>query len=182
MKLTKYQARFARALFEQADHAGEARGVLEELKAVWVVLSVEPDLQKTLGHPKVPRAQREALLAKVLGDTVSQRTRDFLSLVARRAQIARLDGIIALYEALLLEREGIVRAHVTTAVPVDDGEKKMIVKRLKQISKMKVEATYEVDRAIVGGIVIRLGDRLIDGSVRFHLQRMSDELKSLRLS
>jgi F-type H+-transporting ATPase subunit delta len=182
VKLTRSHARFARALFEEAASDNVERQIFDEIRAVWAVLAKEADLLKTLAHPKVPRQRRVELARKVLAGTVGPRTADFVALLVDRGRIGQLEGIVAIFEERLLEHEGIVRAHVTTAVPIDDGERKMIESRLAQLTKKQIEASYEIDRMIVGGIVIRLGDRLIDGSVRFHLRRMRDELKSLRLS
>lgn len=181
MKVSKVSRKYARALFAAIGDAGKVREAHGQLEQVQKVTADQPELRKLLTHPRMRTDAKAELVGKLFSQDVSPETLRLLTLLARRGRFGALPGIISVLDAMLLDAEGIARAHVTTAVPIDDGQKQMILDRLGHLTRRTIELSTEIDPKLIGGIVIRVGDRLIDGSVRYHLERLREGLKSLRI-
>jgi F-type H+-transporting ATPase subunit delta len=182
MKIPRIARKYARAFFESVGATAAAREKLDELSAAAAALEVEgASALKLLTHPRLSPANKTELVGKLFTGRMSEPALQLLMVLARRNRFRALSGILVVLEELVLAAEGIQRAHVTTAVPLDDGQRRMIVERLAGITGKTIRMTEGVDRAVIGGIVIRIGDRLIDGSVRFHLAKMRDGLKAVRI-
>lgn len=183
MKVSKTSRKYARALFEALGDPGKARLAVHELEQVDKVLTGEnPELRRVLKHPQIPGDRKAELVAKLFGSKVSDTALRLLTLLARRGRIAALPGIVHLLDRLVLESEGVARAEVTTAIPMTDGQREMVHKRVGQLVDRKIELHTKVDPKLIGGIVIKVGDRLIDGSVRFHLEQLREGMKALRIA
>jgi F-type H+-transporting ATPase subunit delta len=97
-------------------------------------------------------------------------------LLLRRGRIDLLPQVAQEFRALYEKRAGIVRATVISAAPLAEDEQRALRERLGQMTSGRVEMTVEVDPAILGGVIVRLGDRMIDGSVRGRLERLRSRL------
>ena len=96
----------------------------------------------------------------------------------RRGRIDDLAQVAAEFGRLVDQRNGIVHATATSALPLDTAEMKKLTARLEQMTGGTVELTVEIDPSLLGGLVVRVGDRLIDGSVRGRLERLRTQLVS----
>jgi F-type H+-transporting ATPase subunit delta len=183
MKVSKTSRKYAKALFEVLGDAGKARLAQHELEQVDKVISGgDPELRRLLTHPQIKGDRKAELVTRIFGAKVSEQTLRVLTLLARRSRITALPGIVQVLDKMVLEAEGVARAEVTTAIPMDDGQKDMVHKRIGQLVGLKIELHTKVDPKLIGGIVIKVGDRLIDGSVRYHLEQLREGMKSLRIA
>ena len=180
-KDTRILGRYARAIFGVALAAGEERTVLDELAMVARVIAADHTLVSLLEHPHVTFEHKVALLVDGCGGGLSARAGHVLELLARRNRLADLPDLVPLVEKLVLDHEGVIRAQVSTAIELADEQKSMIVSRLETVMHKRIEATFKVDPKLIGGIVVWIGDRQIDGSIRHHLQKMESILKSIRV-
>ena len=135
------------------------------------------ELEGTLANPAIPLDQRIAA-AEGVYSSLSQPVRNLVLLLVRRGRIEQLPRVAAEFRRLDDRRQGIVHATATSAAPLDADEVKAIVARLEQITGGKVELETGIDRDLLGGVVVRVGDRLIDGSVRGRLERLRHQLAS----
>jgi F-type H+-transporting ATPase subunit delta len=117
----------------------------------------------------------ESAIARHIGDVLPE-VADFACLLARNNKEAILSEIAAEYSRLLDEYYGVRQAEVTTAVPLDDDARHLIETRLREIAGSSFTLDERVDPTIVGGIVVRVGDRIIDRSVRARLQALRDSV------
>ena len=117
----------------------------------------------------------EAAITSHIGDVLPE-VADFACLLARNNKEAILPEIAAEYSRLLNEYYGVRQAEVTTAVPLDEGGRRLIENRLRAIAGSSFTLDEHVDPSIVGGIVLRIGDRVIDRSVRARLQALHDSI------
>ncbi|MFN2568206.1 MAG: F0F1 ATP synthase subunit delta [Candidatus Dormibacteria bacterium] len=166
--------RYARAFFELARDAGEVEGWGDHLAAAQAALA-DPQVAATLSNPRVSTAQRVEITQEV-GRITSAPTANLLRLLVERGRVGLLPGIVTAYRSLADADSGVVRAGVTTALPVDAALRSAINKALAERLGTDVEIEVTQDGAILGGLVIRIGDRVIDNSVRTHLQQLQAAL------
>lgn len=166
--------RYAEAYFELARDAKDIPAWRAELAAVTDALLSER-VAPALTNPKLSLAERTRLGLQLL-DGASDPARNLARLLIERRRIGMLPGILSHYDALADREAGVVRAEVTAAVAVDTRLEKEIGEALAKKIGKSVETTVLSDPSIVGGLVIRIGDRVIDDSVRTHLQQLQAAL------
>lgn len=137
-----------------------------------------PELTRVLADPALAFGSRRTVAEQVLGDAVTDGPRNLVLLLVRRGRIELLPDVAAHLRRLYDQREGIVKATVTSAAPLTEAETIALRERLAGMTGGRVDLSVEVDPAILGGVMVRLGDRLIDGSVRGRLERLRTRLAS----
>jgi len=135
-------------------------------------------LARILGNPALPIAARSQLLRTVLGESVSGPVLNLALLLLQRGRIDLLPRVAAEIARLDDLRLGVVHATATSAAPLLPDEVRAMTARLEGLTGGRVELTTSVDPSLLGGVVVRLGDRLIDGSVRGRLERLRSHLAS----
>ncbi len=135
----------------------------------------DPETQAILENPRVPLSLKKQLLAEKL-EGQNQMVLNLAFLLATRGKTLLAPDIAAAYEDLLNHHYGLQPAEVTTAVPLDEAEKEKLVKYLSDVTGKKVLVTTRVDPGIIGGLVARAGDQLIDGSIRSRLAELKRSL------
>jgi F-type H+-transporting ATPase subunit delta len=176
MALTRSTARrYAEAAFEIAERDGTLSDWLAALDASEARLS-SPEVLRALGSPALPAERREALLDRLLERSVEGAPRSLLALLVRRGRIEQLPAVTTEFRRLYRRREGIVEAEVTSAVPLADATLASLQERLSAGTGRRVELTQRTDAELLGGLQVRVGDRLIDGSVRGRLERLRSRL------
>lgn len=166
---------YAEAMFKLAESDGEFDAwstLLERLNAA----VAHDDVRACAGNPNVRASQLTELLVSVMGDSVSAEARNFIQLIVANRRLAAVPEIHELYEALRREREGVVEAEIATAFPLEDAQLRVLVSDLERRFKRKVEPRVSVDKELIGGVRIAVGDEVIDGSVRGKLAVMSTAL------
>ena len=166
--------RYAQAYFDLAQQAGQIDAWGRELERVAEALS-DPQVARALANPRLRGAQRAELAAALLEGATPQ-AGNLVRLLIERGRIAALPQVVVHYRRLADRASGVVRAEVTTAVAVSEAEAARIKSTLSERLGGAVETTVAQDPDILGGLVIRVGDRVIDGSVRTRLQQLRTAL------
>jgi len=178
MALTRSTARrYAEAAFEIADRDDTMEAWLAALSIAEDRLT-RPDVTRLLANPAIPLLTRVEVLDRVLGEDVSGAPRNLLALLVRRGRTDQLPAVAREFRRLHARREGIVEALVTSAAPLDDAEQAALGQRLTVLTGGRVDVRRIVDPDLLGGLQVRLGDRLIDGSVRGRLERLRSKLST----
>lgn len=133
------------------------------------------DFAVFLESPQVPEAVKYHGVQTVLRDA-GDLARNLLSVLVAHRQARLVRDIREQFRRLVDDHQGVARAEIVTAVPLDGGQKSRIAEELGKLIKKKVVSTERVDPAILGGLVARVGDRLIDGSSKTRLESMRDAL------
>lgn len=168
--------RYAQAAFEIALEKGDPDGWLDDLTLIARSLE-ERDFSELLDAPQVSAAQKISIIGDALGGSVGELPLNLLSLLASRNAATSMPAVVERYQQLLDAHRGIERAEVVSAVPLDDRQLKKIAELLKTMVESKeVRLTSRVEPQILGGLVARVGDRLIDGSTLTRLRTMEREL------
>jgi len=176
MAVTRSTARrYAEAAFEIAERDDSMAAWLAGLEIAEMRLMV-PEAARVLASPAIPAAAREGLLDRLLAADVTGAPRNLLALLVRRGRFEELPSVAAEFRRLHRRREGIVEAVVTSATPLDASEIAELEERLAATAGARVELSQTVDASLIGGLQVRVGDRLIDGSVRGRLERLRARL------
>ncbi|HXA28950.1 MAG TPA: F0F1 ATP synthase subunit delta [Candidatus Angelobacter sp.] len=166
--------RYAHAYFDLAKQARDIPGWRRALDEVVTILSA-PDVATALHDPRIPQHERGRLVAELLANAQPP-ARNLARLLAERGRAAVLPLVLEQYDALADRYSGVLRAEVVTAVPVDAQLEQRIRKQLAEKLGGDVQTTVRQDPSIVGGLVIRIGDRVIDGSIRTRLEQLQAAL------
>ena len=172
-------ARYAEALYEIAEREKAVDAIEEELKAVETVIKDNRDLQKILYHPRITPEDKQDLLNQLFSGKVSTVTMEFLKLLVERQREQYLSDIVSHYAILANKARNITEAKISSAVELTAEEREQMAQLLNKITGIKVETSYSVDPSLVGGVVVRIGDRVIDGSIRTRLATLREHIRQI---
>ncbi len=175
MRVRSSARRYAEAAFEIADRDGTLEGWLKDLETAATSLG-EGEAAHLLANPAIAFDDRADVVNQVLGKRVSEKAGNLVLLLVRRGRIELLPRVASEYRRLYDRREGIVEATVISATELEKDELAAIRSRIGELTSGKVEVSTRVDPSILGGVIIQLGDQLIDGSVRGRLERLRNQL------
>jgi F-type H+-transporting ATPase subunit delta len=166
--------RYAEAAYAIARDHGTQDQWRDDIASIAELLR-HPQAAAYLDDAKVRDEDKARLLERALD--ISPLGMNLAKLLLQRGRLALAPAILAEYDRMLDAERGIARAHVTTAVPLGPAEERAVAERLRQlVGAREVRLETEVDPALIGGMVARIGDRLIDGSVRTRLQELKRSL------
>lgn len=141
-------------------------------------VAADPQVAVLAGNPGVPAERVADLIVAVCGDKLNAEGVNFVQLLAENKRFAALPEIAALYEEIKAAQEGVLEARITTAYPLSEAQMAGLVAKLETKFGHKVEATQAVDAELIGGVVIQVGDEVMDASVRGKLADMAATLKA----
>jgi len=166
---------YAEAVFRLAQERGElARW--SEMLALLAAVAADERIVPLAMDPRVPRERLVTLLLDICGDGLNVHGSNFVRLLAENRRIQLLPEIRALFETLSAEAEGRVEATVISAFPLDQAQQAKLAQALKRKLGREVSLTTQIDRGLLGGVVIRAGDLVIDGSASGRLRALASHL------
>ena len=178
---TGVAGRYASALFELADSSKSLDQVAQDLATFRKMVAESTDLARLIASPVIPRAlQGKALLAVLDAAGISGLTRNFVGTVAANGRARDLPAMASAFLAELAARRGETTATVTSAVPLSPAQLQQLSDALRSVlgsNKVSIDARVEPD--ILGGLVVKVGSRLFDSSVRSKLQRLQLAMKGV---
>jgi F-type H+-transporting ATPase subunit delta len=166
--------RYADATFAVARRDNDVQGWLRDLQMA-VDTVTQPDIANFFRDPKVSREEKIETVGRTF-QSMRPHVVNLLRILAARDRVHLLPTILQELSTLDREARGILEARVTVARSIDQREQDEVRRRLEQLTGKTVEVRTDVDPSILGGIVVRMGDRLIDASVAGRLQRLRQEL------
>jgi F-type H+-transporting ATPase subunit delta len=172
------QGRYASALFDLASEKGFVSAVEGDLDTLGAAIKGTPDFAALIRNPRVSRddaAKAIDAVAGVLG--TSPLTRNFLGVLAANGRLGALPEIVRAFAAIAAAQRGEVTAEVTSAHPLSDDQLSALAAKLKAREGKEVKIKPAVDPAILGGLVVRIGSRQIDGSIRTRLNSLAQAMK-----
>jgi F-type H+-transporting ATPase subunit delta len=170
--------RYAIALFELANEQKQLDAVGESLAALTQALAESDDFRALTTSPLVGREQAlqaVAATAQVMG--LDPITANFLGVLARNRRLAQLGNVIRAFNTLAARHRGEITAEVTSPHTLDDGQVDAIRKNLRTRYGSDIALDLSVDPAILGGLVVKIGSRMIDGSIRTKLNGLASAMK-----
>jgi len=175
-KDTRVARRYSSALFDIAVRDNTVEVITADLDLIERFVREVPYLRAVLLQPLVSDAQKIKVLSDAFGDRTTATTLNFLYLLVRKRRENLIDEVIAEYRKLADEKAERVTAHIQSAIPLTESQVKAITKALEVRTGKNVRVTTEVSTDIVGGLLVRIGDHVIDGTIRGRLQRVHQQL------
>jgi F-type H+-transporting ATPase subunit delta len=169
--------RFAEAAFEVGTRDGTLQTWRTELDASAARLGGD-EAMDVLSNPAIPVDQRHNAVTGLLEGIASQPVQNLIQLLLKRGRIEQLPRVAAEFRRLDDRRQGITHATATSATALTPDEIRELTARLEQSTGGRIALDVQVDPSLLGGLVVRVGDRLIDGSVRGRLERLRNQLIS----
>ena len=173
---------YGEALFGIAMEENKAVPFLEEVEGIRKILYENPQFDKMMLHPAIPKQEKLKCIEQVFEGRISKEITGFLKIVVQKERYRDLQDIFQYFIDKVKEVQKIGIAHVTTAVELSEKQKKQVKKRLLDTTDYRtMEMHYQVDPQIIGGMIIRIGDRVVDSSIRTKLEDMKKQLLNIQL-
>lgn len=173
-------SKYAEALIEIViDTPDTANAIANDLKLITQVVDSTPDFTIILNHPSVSSEEKKRLLTALFSGNVQELTIRLLDLLADKRRLELLPYIEQEYRALLRQRKGIVTASVTSAERLPDEAVERIKSRLEKLLSKELDLELKIDGSLIGGMVLKVGDRILDGSLKGKIQALERSLRSL---
>ena len=170
--------RYATALFELAVDRGVIDEVANDLRQLQTMIDKSADLRRLIQSPLFSRTQQSDAMAAVLTSAgLSELVRNFIGVVAGNRRLFALEGMIGAYRGLVAQHRGEVTAEITSATPLSESQRSAVEQALKQAIGSNVAIDIEIDLNLIGGMVVRVGSRMVDSSLRTKLQRLQLAMK-----
>jgi F-type H+-transporting ATPase subunit delta len=180
MRDTTIARNYAETLLTLATRAQNRAAWGKTLDDIAAGVRTDPTLRHFLESPRVSAAQKNEVLSKALGDRIPRLFLNFLRMLVRNRRQMLLPEIATEYRALLDQAEGRVHAAVTVAKPVSEAEIGTISEQLSRVLGRSVIPEIRVNPGIIGGVVVRVGDTVMDGSIRRRLQTLRGKMLTPR--
>lgn len=173
-------ARYALALYELADEGKVLDDVAADLTALRQLLTDSAEFARLIRSPVLTRADQSRGVLAVLDKAGAHAlTSKFLGVLAANRRLFALPQMIEAFLAELARRRGEVAARVTSAVPLAEDEVASVTEALRKVVGQKVTVDLTVDPSLIGGLIVRVGSRMIDSSLRTKLQRLQFAMKGI---
>ncbi len=172
--------RYAVALFEIAEESGALESVEGHLGLLQEAMGISEDLRALIASPIASREQQGAALAAIcdkmeIGAPVSA----VIGLMAAKRRLFVLPDMIGIFNQLLADKRGIVSAEVTSATPLTDAQRKSLEDTIKKSVGADIALDVTVDESLIGGLVVKVGSRMIDTSIRSKLASLQTAMKEV---
>ena len=175
-------ATYGEALFELAAENNKEEEFLGEITALKGILKENPEFGSLMNHPKILKEEKLKVLEDVFSGRISRELLGFLHLVVAKDRYGEIDGILDFFIGKVKQHQGIGIANVATAVSLNEDQKKEIENKLLATTPFdRMEMHYQVEEDLIGGMVIRIGDRVVDSSVKTKLFELQRELLKVQL-
>jgi F-type H+-transporting ATPase subunit delta len=170
--------RYASALFDLAQEEGKVDAIASELGRFAALIDGSPDLKGFIKNPVFTAAEQLAAVSALLAKAkITGLGANFIKVVASKRRLFAIEGMVRGYRALVAEARGIVAAEVTVAEAMNDKNKQAVKDALAALTGKSVDVVEKIDPAIIGGLVVKMGSKMVDASVRTKLNSMKLAMK-----
>ena len=170
--------RYAAALYAHADETGALDAVVSEMESLGRLIDISPEFRRLIESPLIDVATAtKAVLAVLEQQGFGKQVRDFAGVIATNRRLRALREIVTAFATLVADRRGIITAHVGSAVPLSDVQRQQLRARLIEAGYGNVNIQEQVQPDLLGGLIVRIGARLYDTSLKSRLQRLQYAMK-----
>lgn len=169
--------RYAKALHEEAESQGRVEKIDEDVALIQESLDNARELERFFTSPIVGREKKENVVEALFEERLDGLTYRFLLLLVQKNRESLIREVARAYLTLRDEQRNIVEAHVRTADPLEEGERERLQARLEQMTDHRIRLRVQEDSDLIGGLVVRVKDRVYDGSVQNHLENLRGRME-----
>ena len=170
------------ALFELALEEDRIDDYVAEVDAMLTIFRDNPELSKLLNHPKISKEEKITVVGQIFEGKISKELLGLINMIVEKDRNNAMEDIFKYFIDRVKEYKNIGVAKVTSAVELSDAQKSQVEKRLLETTGyVKFEISYDVDKDLIGGLVIRIGDRVVDSSIRTRLYELTKELNKIQM-
>ena len=171
--------RYAEALFQLSEEENITKEIYNELHSVLNIIKSNKDLDNVLKSPLVAKAEKVQLIETLFNNKINNNLKNFLKILVEKGRISSLKSIELTFKQLLNDRDNIIEGTVISAIPLTDEKVKELEEKLSKKYNKNVTLENKVDKTILGGVLVRLGNTQIDGSVKTRLDNIKDQLSQV---
>lgn len=168
--------RYGQALFDLAQEASQLAEREQEIRNVLAALEEDNELMIILNHPKISKGERIELVKSIFASNTSDDLVGFFVLAVEKGRQESIIDILRYALSKMEEHNGFLTAYVKSAVALTDDDKKTIISKLEAQTKQKITLETSVDKTLIGGLQIRINDRIVDNTVKETLHRMARDV------
>lgn len=170
---------YSEALFEVALEEEKIDLFLQELEFIIETFKTYPEFHELFKSPLVKVNEKKEVLNQVFGDKLSKEMTNFLKIILDKSRAHYIEPIKWEYERMVNRHKGIVKAVATTAIPLSDEEKMNLQNKLSNLTGKNIKLINEIDRSLLGGVLVRIEDKVIDGTIKGRLDDMKESLSKI---
>ena len=171
------------ALCELALENNQLDSMLEEVKAVSAAIAENEDLTKLMNHPKIVKEEKIKVIEDIFTGQVSRELVGLMRMIVEKDHYNELNSVFKYFTDCVKEYKNIGTAYVTSAVELTDSQKDAVMNRLLETTKyVEFEMHFDVDATLIGGMKIRIGDRVVDSSIKNKLNDLTRELSKITIT
>lgn len=167
---------YAQALLGLADGQGEVDEILEQLEQLRALMDKAPALEDFFGTPLVREESRRAALENIFRGRTSDLLVDTLQVMNRKGRLGLIRALVVAYREEYEELKGRVDVRVTTAVPLSDSLRQQVRVVTSEVTGKEAQLVEKIDQSILGGMILRIGDRKIDTSIAKEIRKLSEQM------
>lgn len=165
------------ALLEIAKEEKKVDLLLEEVTAVMAILKDNPEFSKLMNNPRISVDEKQTVMSNVFEGRISNELMGFFSMIVNKGRYDHIDEILTYFQDEVKKIKGIGVAYVTTPLELSDAQKKNVENKLLETAGFKqMEMHYDIDSELVGGMRIRIGDRVVDSSIHTKILKMQQDM------
>ncbi len=174
---------YGEALFELALERNELDSMAEQVNVLANAFAENPELVKLISHPKISKEEKINVIETIFKGRMSDDIVGFLVIIVEKDRGSEIEDILKLFQAKVREYKKIGVALVTSAIELSTEQKQKVEQKLlQQTDYENFEVEYKVDASLIGGMIIRIGDRVVDSSIRSKLDNLTKELRKVSLA
>ncbi len=182
MKNTRVARRYAQALMMTADSPEAVDAIAGDLERIGKPLETSRELRLFVASPIVPIEKKKRVFQELFGSRVGSTTLSFLELLTEKQREGLLPDVIEQYHALRDERYGIVTVDVAGAIEITPQQQQRLAEQLERYTRKKVRLRFSIDKALQGGLRVKIGDTVLDATIKHQLELLREKLAHGQLS
>lgn len=167
--------RYALALYTVADEKGKVEEYLDELRQIVLIMKTDTEFLKVIKHPKISTSTKKKMFINIFKGRIDEEVLSFLLILIEKDRILYTEEKLKEMEKIYLERNNTLLVEVKTVIPLNETERENLRVKLSNMYDKKILFDEKLDKNIIGGVYIRVGDDVIDGTIKNKL----DEMKKL---
>lgn len=168
--------RYAKALYEIAEEKENVMGLYKDLNAVLDIYTENEEFSNFINHPELTKNDRKKMLFRTFKENVNEESLMFLNYLIDKERLLYLDSIAKEYLKIYYDKNNIIEVDATFSIEPNKNQKSRLKEKLKNMTSKEINLNIEIDKTILGGGILKIGDKIIDGSLKRQFEMLRTNL------